>query len=159
MSVVFLCLKVIFHVLWSVSGAHIIHTLPCYMNVHTIFLNFNNASYVLQLVTVLLFLVAIFFSFRVVRLTAATHRRAHIYILIALLFALFVAGLSLCGLQSLGNIPAANIGNIFSAIFFVLGFTLYAKLLKKTIKEDNNTRTTSAPAQTITNASGDTIRS
>jgi len=121
-------------------------------------LGFRNPTFIVQLATVLLFLVAIFFSFRAVRLTQELHRRAHVYILIALLFALFVVAASICGLESIGNIPTANVGNIFSALFFVLGFTLYAKILKRAITMDDTPSAQTKTPPPVTNASGDIIR-
>lgn len=127
------------------------------MDVQALLIGFRNPTFIVEVVTVILFLVAIFFSFRIVRLTSETHRRAHIYILIALLLALFVVGARLCGLQTIGTVPAANVGNIFSALFFVLGFTLYAKTLMRTIKQEDRTPTAPYKPTPITNASGDTI--
>lgn len=128
------------------------------MDVQALIAGFRNPSFIMEVVTVILFLVAIFFSFRVVRLTTETHRRAHVYILIALILALFVVGARVCGFDTIGNVPTANVGNIFSALFFVLGFTLYSKTLIRTIKEnDSNSATSTAKQPPITNASGDMI--
>lgn len=127
------------------------------MDVQALIVGFRNPSFIIEVVTVILFLVAIFYSFRVVRFTTETHRRAHVYILIALVLALFVVGARVCGLETIGNIPTANVGNIFSALFFVLGFTLYSKTLIRTIKKEDRNSSAAYKQTPITNASGDTI--